>query len=129
MGAQCQPTKPQPPPPTCAPGGGGACLTIAPTDWAFTSHGEVKTFTVKNNGPDQSLPLHRGIFGGNASPSAFVTVQDNCVGRELVSGDSCTIGAQSFADPGTDAFLVVGGDNSQLDPSTGNRGASAHLTR
>ena len=128
--AACNPTKPTPPPPpTCAPGGGGACLAIAPTEWTFTSQGEIKTFTVKNNGPDQSLSLHTGIFGGNASPSEFVLVQDNCVGKTLVLGDSCTTGVQHFGDAGAhhDAFAVVGSDNSQLDPSTGNRGISAHL--
>src|SRR5690242_11571399 len=55
----CQPTKSPAPKPVCF-GGSGACLTIAPPSWAFTAPNEVHTFTVKNNGPDQSLPLFRG---------------------------------------------------------------------
>jgi hypothetical protein len=121
----CQPTKkePPPPPPTCAPGGGGACLAITPDAWTFTSQGESKTFTVKNNGPDQSLSLHTGILGGNAGPSEFVKVEDNCVTKALVLGDSCTIKVQHFGDAGAnhDSFLVVSSDNSQQG------GASAHL--
>jgi hypothetical protein len=104
-------------------------MAISPDQWTFTSQGETKTFTVKNNGPDQSLPLHRGIFGGNAGPAEFTVVQDNCVTKVLVLGDSRTIGVFHVGDTGAhhDAYLVVGGDNSQLDPSTGNRGGSAHL--
>jgi hypothetical protein len=126
----CNPTKPpSPPPPTCAPGGGGACMAITPDQWTYTAQGEIKIFTVKNNGPDQSQLLFTGVFGGNASPSEFVTVQDNCRLKTLVLGDSCTIGVQHFGDAGAhhDTFLVVGSDNSQIDPSTGNRGGSAHL--
>jgi hypothetical protein len=120
----CQPAKPQPPPPpTCAPGGAGACLMITPDSWTYTSQGESKTFTVKNNGPGQSLSLHTGILGGNATPSELVNVEDNCVTKVLVVGDSCTIKVQHFGDAGAhhDSFLVVSSDNSQQG------GASAHL--
>jgi hypothetical protein len=126
----CQPTKTPPAPKAVCFGGPGSCLTIAPPSWTFTSHGEVHTFTVKNySGPDQSQPLFRGIFGGNASPSAFVPVQDNCSTKTLVVGDSCTVGVQSFANPGTNAFLVVGSDNSQLDTELGVRGVKAPISR
>jgi hypothetical protein len=70
-----------------------------------------------------------GIFGGNASPSNFVPVQDNCSTKTLVVGDSCTVGVQHFGDPGVDAYLVVGSDNSQLDPDLVVRGFKAYLSR
>jgi hypothetical protein len=124
----CQPTKP-PPPPACAPGGGGACIAMSPTEWTYTSQGEVKTFTAKNNGPDPSQVLFTGVFGGNASPSEFVLVQDNCRLKTLVVGDSCTMQVQHFGDAGAhhDSYLVAGSDNSQIDVNTGQRGDSAHL--
>jgi hypothetical protein len=121
----CNPTKKEPPPPKMA------LLTIAPNEWTYTSQGEVKSFTVTNLGPDQSLPLRRGIFGGNANPAEFVPANDlsNCIGRTLVQGDNCTVVVQHFGVPGAhhDAFLVVGSDNSQEHSPTGNRGAGAHL--
>lgn len=126
----CQPTKPpQPPPPTCAPGGGGACMAISPTEWTYTAQGEVKTFTVKNNGPDPSQLLFTAVLGGNASPSEFVLVQDNCRLKTLVVGDSCTMQVQHFGDAGAhhDSYVVAGSDNSQIDQNTGQRGDSAHL--
>lgn len=124
----CNPTKPPPSPQPVCFGGPGSCLTVALPAWTFTTQGEVHTFTVKNNGPDQSELLFSGIFGGNAGPSEYVIVQDNCVMKRLVNGDSCTIGVQTFGvGNGHDAFLVVGSDNSQLDPDLGQRGAKAHL--
>lgn len=125
----CTPTKPEPPPKAVCLGGPGACMTIAPPSWAFTAHAEVHTFTAKNNGPDQSLPLHTGLFGGNATPTSFVIVQDNCVGKTLVVGDSCTVGVQSFANVGEDTNLVVGADNSQLDTDLGQLGVKAPVNR
>src|SRR5262245_35867004 len=112
-----------------APGGGGACMAMSPTEWTYTSQGEVKTFTAKNNGPDQSTVLVTGVFAGNASTSEFVLVQDNCRLKTLVVDDSCTMQVQHFGDAGAhhDSYVVAGSDNSQIDVNTGQRGDSAHL--
>jgi hypothetical protein len=93
------PTKPPPPPDNPCGATSGACLTIFPFQWSFTSFREVKTFTVKNEGPDQSLPLRVAIFGGNIPdnllPLNFRLFQDNCSGKSLVRGDQCTVGVEA----------------------------------
>lgn len=109
-------------------------MTIAPTSWNFTSNGESKPFVVTNNGPDQSQALTRGIFpppGGNVSGSAYVP-DNGCVNQQLAVGATCTVTVQSFSS-GEPAFLVVGSDNSQLDPDLTSpagdvRGAKAALS-
>jgi hypothetical protein len=129
LGTACAPTKTPPPPKAVCFGGPGACLTIVPPSWTFTAQSEVHTFTVKNTGPDQSDPLRVETLGGNATPTSFVVVQDNCSRKTLVVGDSCTVGAQSFANVGEDTNLLVGSDNSQLDAELGQRGVKAPISR
>jgi hypothetical protein len=142
--AACQPTKTPPPPPpkTCEPGGGGACLTITP-DAANFFLGTINTFTVTNTGPDQSLRLHETVLdeagvGGslvfliNSGPGANTANPDDCQDfhpNGLVRGDKCTIKVIAAGDPGDRGTLVVGSENTQLDPLTGLRGVSAQLTR
>ncbi len=119
--AACNPTKPPPPPPDNPCGAtSGACLTIFPFQWSFTSFNETKTFTVKNEGPDQSQPLRVALFGGNIPPELLIynfnIFQDNCSGKSLVRGDQCTIGVQEShtAENNTwETDLNVSSDNSQ----------------
>jgi hypothetical protein len=118
--AACNPTKKEPPPDNPCGATSGACLTIFPIQWPFSSFGETKTFTVKNEGPDQSLPVRVAIFGGNIPPELldlnFNIFQDNCSGKSLVRGDQCTIGVQNThtAENNTwETDLNVVSDNSQ----------------
>jgi hypothetical protein len=117
----CNPTKPPPPPPAspCS-GGPGACLSTSPVQWTFHTFRETKTFTVKNDGPNASGPLRVAIFGGNIDENRlqleWTLFQDNCSGKSLVLGDSCTVGVQSthIADNMTsETNLNVSADNSQ----------------
>jgi hypothetical protein len=142
--AACQPTKPTPPPPPTSPcsGGPGACLEISPTDANFFL-GTINTFTVTNRGPDQSLRLHEAVLdeagvGGslvfliNSAPGANTANPDDCQdfhSNGLVVGDRCTVKVIAAGNPGDRGTLVVGTDNTQLDPQTGVRGVSAQLTR
>ena len=118
----CNPTKPPPPPASPCSGGSGACLSIFPLQWVFHTFSETKTFTVKNNGPDTSQPVRVAIFGGNIDENRlsleWTLFQDNCSGKSLVNGDSCTVGVESthIADTLTSqTFLNVSSANSQPD--------------
>ena len=136
----CQPTKP--PPPTPCGAGVEACLEITPTDASFLL-GTINTFTVTNLGPGQSHRLHEtaldeagvggsGVFLINSGPGANTANPDDCQDfhpNGLVRGDKCTIKVIAAGNPGNRGILLVGSDNTQLDPLTGQRGVSAQLTR
>jgi hypothetical protein len=116
--AACQPTK-KPPPPTPAPGpcngGSGACLTLAPNSWTFTSRGEIKTFTVGNLGPDPSTPL---VVGATAS-FTFDGGQSSCFSGAnsagLFVGETCTLAVTPAIATGQ-GQLRVWSENSQRRP-------------
>jgi hypothetical protein len=140
--AACNPNKkpaPPPPPPDNLCGiTSGACLTIFPLQWVFHSFGETKTFTVKNNGPDTSQPVRVAIFGGNIDETRLSLewrlFQDNCSGKSLIRGDSCTVGVESThvadnatsqtnlnvssanSQPGGDAVPLSAGCDARLEP-------------
>jgi hypothetical protein len=124
MGAQCQPTKP--PASACINGiDERACLTIDPTESTFTSNGEVETFTVKNLGPDQTLPL------GVSVPSiGFLAQNDTCTNKTLAQGDLCTVEVKATdidSAKGKVGHILVGSGNTQVNEEFGQRGVSAHL--
>jgi hypothetical protein len=125
MGAQCQPTKPPPPGPCINGVDERACLTIDPTEQTFTSNGESHTFTVKNLGPDQTLPLNVSV------PSiGFLAQNDTCTNKTLVQGDLCTVAVQATdidSARGKVGHILVGSGNTQVDQEFGQRGVSAHL--
>jgi hypothetical protein len=119
-----------------------ACLTISPTD-AFFSLGDIKTFTVKNVGPNPTPRLHEaaldaagvggsGVFLINSAPGANSANPDDCQDFHtsgLVVGDQCTVKVLAAGNPGNAGTLIVGADNTQIDAGTGQRGVTASLTR
>ena len=112
--AACNPNKKPAPPPTdpCLGATTGACLTITPDRFHFTSRLQTMTFTVKNTGPDTTAALH--TFSGDIF-FAIIPGQDNCVTKTLVNGDQCTIGIINGHQPGETAHdtLEVQSENSQ----------------
>jgi hypothetical protein len=84
MGAQCQPTKPQP-----------TGLSIAPTSHNFGDAGPGQAtpqeFVVTNHGPDTSGNLTVGL--ANGSPASFETSNDTCTNNQIDAGESCTVDA------------------------------------
>jgi hypothetical protein len=115
--AACQPTKtPPPPPPDPCNGGSGACLTLQPTSWFFGSFGEIKTFTVGNDGPDPSTDLVISATNdftpsGGGSTSCFLGGGSVA----LSVGETCTIDV-SPALATTQGQLRVSSSNSQVGP-------------
>jgi hypothetical protein len=139
----CNPTKKEPPPPPTPCGAGvEACLEITP-DAANFFLGTINTFTVTNLGPGQSHRLHEaaldengiggsGVFLINSGAGASTANPDDCQAfhpNGLVRGDKCTVKVVAAGNPGDRGILLVGSDNTQLDPLTGQRGVSAQLTR
>jgi hypothetical protein len=86
MGASCQPTKPP------APTG----LSISPTtqDFGAVPTGDSspsQTFTVTNNGPNNSGTLTVDFETGNTNQ--FAISNDNCSGKQIDASATCTVDA------------------------------------
>jgi hypothetical protein len=78
-----------------------------------------QTFTITNSGPSGATTLSSAITGTHSSD--FAVLGDNCVGRPLLVGHSCTVDA-SFNPTAT------GPRTANLQVRTGTSAFSATLT-